>query len=188
MDDPDSVDAAVDLALDRSGPITAVVASAGVAALPGPVGTIDVAEWHRVIGVNLTGCFLTLRATLGPMATAGGGAAVLIGSVMSQVASTVGSAAYVAAKHGVVGLARQAAVDHARDGIRVNAVLPGYIDTPMARQRLTEQELAERVGRHPIGRLGRPEDVASAVAWLLGPDAAFVTGTAVPVDGGFLSI
>jgi len=150
-----------------------------------PLAEVTLADWTRVIDVNLSGVFYGLKAQLPALVRAGGGAVVNLASVMGQVArECIGP--YVASKHGVLGLTRAAALDHARQGVRVNAVAPGYIDTPMVAvaDARTRQEL---VGLHPLGRLGRVEEVAALVLWLSTDAASFVTGSCYPVDGGYLA-
>lgn len=157
----------------------------------GPSGTfpsladVEVGDWARVIEVNLSGVFYGLRAQIPAMIEAGGGAIVNIGSIMSQVARP-GIGPYVASKHGVLGLTRAAAVEYVEGRVRVNAVGPGYVETPI----LTGRDEAARAALaklHPIGRLGRPEEIAELVLWLSSEKASFVTGAYYPVDGGFLA-
>lgn len=150
-----------------------------------PLADVDIGDWDRIIGVNLTGMFYGLKAQLPALIEAGGGAIVNIASVMGQVARQ-GIGPYVASKHGVVGLTRAAAIDYAGKGIRINAVGPGYIDTPMlSRADATARTVLANL--HPIGRLGHPDEIAEMVVWLSSDRASFVTGGYYPVDGGFLA-
>lgn len=149
------------------------------------LANVSLEDWSRLIDVNLSGVFYGLRAQIPALLKAGGGAIVNVASVMAQAARP-GIGAYVASKHGVLGLTRAAAVEYASQGVRVNAVGPGYIDTPILSRR-TAAELNVIKGLSPIGRLGRPEEIAEAVLWLSSERASFVTGGYYPVDGGFLA-
>jgi NAD(P)-dependent dehydrogenase (short-subunit alcohol dehydrogenase family) len=143
--------------------------------------------WDRVIGINLKGVWLCMQVEITHMLEQGGGAIVNTASIAGLVGGFGG--AYSAAKHGVVGLTKVAALEYATRGIRVNAVCPGVIRTPMiervfARRPETEQQL---VAGEPIGRLGTPEEIAAAVVWLCSDGASFLTGVALPVDGGWVA-
>jgi NAD(P)-dependent dehydrogenase (short-subunit alcohol dehydrogenase family) len=145
-------------------------------------------NWDSVIDTNLKSIWLCLKHEIPEMQDSGGGAIVNTSSIAGFTAA--GTAPYVASKHGVMGLTRVAAAEYADDDIRVNAVCPGVIDTPMA-QRVKEQspdELDQLVQMQPQNRLGEPEEVAAAVRWLVSEEASFVTGSPYPVDGGFLSL
>ena len=143
---------------------------------------VSTSEWRRLMSVNLDGMFYSLKAEIPAMLNEGG-SIVNISSVMGSVA-TQGAGAYVASKHAVVGLTRAAALDYADAGIRVNAVGPGYVETPMLTGRSSDQ-LAEISARHPLNRLGSPEEIASLVAFLASDDSSFITGAYYMADGGY---
>jgi NAD(P)-dependent dehydrogenase (short-subunit alcohol dehydrogenase family) len=160
--------------------------NAGVGSGPGQTAEIEEAQWARVIGINLTGVWLCLKHEIPQMLAQGGGAIVNTASVAGLVGG-VGSA-YVAAKHGVIGLTKNAALEYAARGIRVNAVCPGGTRTRMLDGVLSDPEReATWLSWHPIGRFGMPEEVAAAVVWLCSDAASFVTGIAMPVDGCFVA-
>ena len=162
-----------------------------IAGIEGALGTTaeyTEGDWDRVIAVNLTGVWLCMKYEIPQMLKQGGGAIVNT----SSGAGLVGAPrmpAYVASKHGVVGLTKTAALEYAKSGVRVNAVCPGVIQTPMV-ERITSQQagLMERfVALHPVGRAGKPEEIAEAVVWLCSEAASFVTGHAMSVDGGIVA-
>jgi NAD(P)-dependent dehydrogenase (short-subunit alcohol dehydrogenase family) len=162
--------------------------NAGIEGTP-YVPTVDYEEdvWDRVMAVNLKGVWLCLKAEIRQMLKGGGGSIVNMASVAGLKGGRIGSA-YYASKHGVIGLTKAAAVEYATEGIRINAVCPAVIKTEMAeRSFFHDKELTERLlAKHPVGRLGTPEEVAAAVVWLCSDSASFVTGHALPVDGGLL--
>jgi NAD(P)-dependent dehydrogenase (short-subunit alcohol dehydrogenase family) len=146
-------------------------------------------DWHRVLAVNLTGVWLCMKYEIPQMLRLGSGAIVNTASVAGLV-GLAGRSAYVASKHGVVGITRTAALEYAKEGIRVNCVCPGYIRTPMVEyvlQHAGAQMEAQMVAREPIGRLGTPEEIAETVVWLCSDAASFVTGHTMTVDGGFVA-
>jgi NAD(P)-dependent dehydrogenase (short-subunit alcohol dehydrogenase family) len=144
-------------------------------------------DWARVLSVNLTGVWLCMKHEIAQMLLQGGGAIVNTASVLGLVGN-VERSAYAASKHGVVGLTRVAALEYAQRGIRVNAVCPGVIHTGMTAARLGDPEQRVRmIADEPIGRYAEPAEVAAAIVWLCSEAASFVTGTAMPVDGGWLA-
>ena len=145
----------------------------------------SLAGWQHIINVNLNSVFFCLKYELEVMLKQGTGAVVNMASILGQV-GTPNSPGYVAAKHGVVGLTQTAGLEYAAKGIRINAVGPGYIDTPLLAQ-LSPEIKQQLVGLHPIGRLGKPEEVAELVLWLSSDKASFITGAYYPVDGGYLA-
>lgn len=186
---PEQHFAAVDVATRTFGALHLACNNAGISR--GPSGTyrplceLELGDWERIIAVNLSGVFYGMRAQIPALIAAGSGAIVNIASVMSQVARP-GIGAYVASKHGVLGLTRAGALDYASQRVRINAVGPGYVDTPILRAR-TEEERALFRGLHPLGRLAQPEEIADLVTWLSSEQASFVTGAYFPVDGGYLA-
>jgi NAD(P)-dependent dehydrogenase (short-subunit alcohol dehydrogenase family) len=145
--------------------------------------------WDRVLGINLKGVWLCMKYEIIQMLKQGGGTIVNTASIMGLVGSWSGTSAYNASKHGVVGLTKTAALEYAKSGIRVNAVCPGYIRTPLLESTLTSRPDMEEqiVSRHPVGRMGHPEEIAEAVVWLCSDAASFVTGHTMTVDGGYVA-
>ena len=160
--------------------------NAGVGGPLAPTGEYPVDGWDKVISINLSGVFYGIRYQIPAMLAAGGGAIINIASILGNVGSRM-SPAYVAAKHGVVGLTKTAALEYADKNIRVNSVGPGYILTPLLTKNLTPEMMDGLAAMHPIGRLGTSEEVAELVLWLSSSKASFVTGSYYPVDGGYLS-
>jgi NAD(P)-dependent dehydrogenase (short-subunit alcohol dehydrogenase family) len=185
--DEAGVAAAVAAVVTRHGRVDVVVNSAGVAG-GGPVHLLDVGEWQRVLDVNLKGTMLVCKHALPVMLAQRSGAIVNVASV-EGLEGCEGGSAYNASKGGVVLLTRNMAIDYARMGIRVNAVCPGFIETPMLAGVLGLPEMAEQLARireaHQLGRLGKPEEIAAAILFLASDDASFVTGQALAVDGGY---
>ena len=142
-------------------------------------------EWDEIIGTNLKGTWLSMKFELAQMQKQGFGTIVNISSVLGLVANR--SAIYTASKHGVNGLTKSAALTYANTGIRVNAICPGYIDSPMVERAYTDKEFlkANAISRHPIGRLGLPIEIARVAVWLCSDSASFITGQLMAVDGGY---
>jgi NAD(P)-dependent dehydrogenase (short-subunit alcohol dehydrogenase family) len=143
-------------------------------------------RWHQVIAVNLTGVWLCMKYEIPQMLSQGSGAIVNTASVAGLIGSR-GLAAYVASKHGVVGLTKTAALEYAQQGIRVNCVCPGVIQTPMTERVLRDPARQAQITARPMGRVGTPEEVAEAVVWLCSDAASFVTGHTMTVDGGYVA-
>ena len=182
------VSAMVDHAVQTYNRLDCAFNNAGVSGGPGRIHEYTEDDWSRVLDINLTGVWLCLKYEIIQMLNQGGGAIVNTASVMGLVGGSR-SPAYGATKHGVVGLTKTAAVDYAQSGIRVNAVCPGYIRTPMIEQGILLDPGGEErvVSRHPMHRLGTPEEVAETVVWLCSDAASFVTGHAMAVDGGYVA-
>ena len=177
----------VEFTLDRFGRLDYACNNAGIGGEQNQTGAYSVEGWDKVIATNLSGIFYGMRYEIPAMLKTGGGSIVNMASILGQVAFG-GAPAYVAAKHGIVGLTRSAALDHAKQGIRVNAVGPGFIQTPMIAPVDSDPAMhSALVGMHPIGRLGLPEEVAELVMWLSSDKASFVTGSYYAVDGGYLA-
>lgn len=180
---PAEVEAAVAATVARFGRLDAYVHTVG-SILIKPAHQTRPEEWLRVLDLNLNSAFYGLRAALGPMQTQNGGSIVLVSSVAAQ-AGLPAHEAIAAAKGGIDGLVRAAAASYAPRNIRVNAVAPGLVDTPLAAPLLaSEQARTFSEKMHPLGRIGRPEQVASLIAWLLSPAADWVTGQIYSIDGG----
>jgi NAD(P)-dependent dehydrogenase (short-subunit alcohol dehydrogenase family) len=185
VSDDTQVAAMVDRTVAEFGRIDAAFNNAGVMAHIAPTADSTREDWDRVIGINLRGVWSCMKHELRQMERQGSGAIVNNASV-GALTGNPGIASYIASKHGVVGLTRTAALEYVKHGIRVNAVNPGLIDTQVARDVVSgnEQAYNEIAKNVPIGRAGRPEEIASAVLWLCSPGASYVIGHALTVDGG----
>ncbi|HTS43614.1 MAG TPA: glucose 1-dehydrogenase [Puia sp.] len=183
---PEDGQALVEQALKKFGALHIAVNNAGIAGPLKPVGEYPIEGWDKVIAINLSGVFYGMRYQIPAMLNSGGGSIVNISSILGKVA-TKGAPAYVAAKHGLIGLTEAAAIEYADQKIRVNSVGPGYILTPMLTNNLDEATMKAVAGLHPMGRLGTPKEVAELVLWLSSDKASFVTGSYYNVDGGYLA-
>jgi NAD(P)-dependent dehydrogenase (short-subunit alcohol dehydrogenase family) len=179
---PEDWQRVIALARDAYGRVDVLWNNAGITGPGAIVGEYPLSTWERVIAVNLTGVFLGMQAVLATMVAQGSGAIVNTSSIAAQVAFT-GDAAYCASKAGVLMLTKTAAAEYARDGIRINCVLPGIIDTPMLGQ--LEQVKARAAKLTPLGRLGDPAEIARCALFLASDEASFMTGAAVVADGGY---
>jgi len=182
---PEDNQSAVNRAVQEFGALHIAVNNAGIGGPIGPTGEYPIDGWQKVIDINLSGVFYGLRYQIPAILNAGGGSIINVASILGQ-AGTKGSSAYVAAKHGVVGLTKSAALEYAQQNIRINSIGPGYIRTPLLDQ-LDDETMQALVGLHPIGRLGEAEEVANLALFLSSDKASFITGAYYPVDGGYLA-
>jgi NAD(P)-dependent dehydrogenase (short-subunit alcohol dehydrogenase family) len=186
-----AIRALVEHAVDTYGRLDGAFNNAGLEQCAKPLHELTLEEWDRALRIDLTSVFLCIKHQVIAMLKSGGGSIVNTASSLGQVAIENASE-YIAAKHGVVGLTRAAAAEYGRQGIRVNAVLPGIVLTPMISRLVADPAFAaffDKVKeRHPIGRFGEPREIGAAVKWLLSDEASFVNGSAFAVDGGYLAI
>jgi NAD(P)-dependent dehydrogenase (short-subunit alcohol dehydrogenase family) len=184
--DSAAVDSAVAVVVEQLGSLDIAVNNAGVTSDGALTGELGDEGWRAILSVNLDGVFYCTRAEVRAMRERGGGSIVNMASILSAAAFR-NHVAYTTSKHAVVGLTRGAAVDHADDGIRVNAVAPGFIRTPLI-EVLSPSEIEAVAQTHPLGRLGEAEEVAELVAWLASDASSFATGSVYHVDGGYLAV
>lgn len=181
--DPASTEAMVATALREFGKLDIAANCAGIAVEPMTTHETPIETWDRVSRVNQRGTFLSMRAEIPPLLERPASAIVNITAVAGGMKALGSLASYVTSKAGVVGLTKTAAIDYVRHNLRINAVAPGFIDTPMTRD-LPADVLDAVAETQPQGRIGRPEEIANAVVWLLSEEASLVTGAVLPVDGG----
>ena len=184
--DPVAVEAMVGFAEKTYGALHLAVNNAGIGGQSAAAGDYPIDGWKQVIDINLNSVFFCMRFEIAAMLRAGGGAIVNMASILGSV-GFARSSAYVAAKHGVLGLTKAAALEYATQGIRITAVGPGFIDTPLLSKHLDEPTLKFIAGLHPVGRLGKAEEVSALTCFLLSDQASFITGSYHLVDGGYVA-
>jgi len=180
---PEQVEAAVARTVETFGRLDVAFNNAGVENKAAPVAEIELDEWDRILDINLRGTFICMKHELAQMVRQGSGV-VINTSSGAGIRGVAGGAAYAASKHAIIGLTKSAALDYAMLNIRVNAILPGNIETPMM-DRFTGGDVQKAIDLEPVGRLGKPEEIADAVLWMSADLGAFVTGAAISVDGGW---
>ena len=184
--DPEDAEASVAFAKETYGGLHLAFNNAGVVGAEKHVADLEIADWQKVIDINLNGVFYGLKYQIPEILASGGGAIVNTSSIAGFIA-VENLSHYTASKHAVAGLTKTAALEYGKQGIRINSVHPGYIMTPLIAQ-WTDVALAPLEALHPIGRLGQPEEIAEVVAFLLSDKASFVSGSPIVADGGFLSV
>ncbi len=182
---PEQMEALVNFAVKTYGQLDVAVNNAGIGGEINPIADMSVEGWQHIININLNSLFFGMKYQIQAMLKNGSGSIVNISSILGSV-GFAGSAGYTAAKHGVVGLTQTAALEYSAQKIRVNAVGPGFIETPLL-DALDAEMKKQLVALHPIGRLGKSEEVAELIYWLASENASFVTGSYYPVDGGYLA-
>jgi NAD(P)-dependent dehydrogenase (short-subunit alcohol dehydrogenase family) len=180
---PEQVEAAIRQVVETFGRLDIAFNNAGVENKAAPVAEIALDEWDRTLDINLRGTFVCMKHELAQMVRQGSGVIVNTSSG-AGVRGVAGGASYAASKHAIIGLTKSAALDYAKQNIRVNAILPGNIETPMM-DRFTNGDIQKAIDLEPVGRLGKPEEIADAVLWMSADLGGFVTGAAVSVDGGW---
>jgi NAD(P)-dependent dehydrogenase (short-subunit alcohol dehydrogenase family) len=180
---PEQVEAAVAQVVERFGRLDVAFNNAGVENKATPLHEIELQEWDRILNINVRGTFVCMKHEIAQMVRQGGGVVVNTSSG-AGIRGVAGGASYAASKHAIIGMTRSAALDYAKQNIRVNAILPGNIETPMM-DRFTAGDLQKAIDLEPVGRLGKPEEIVEAVLWMSSDLGGFVTGSAVVVDGGW---
>ena len=184
---PADCERTVQAALERYDGLDVACNNAGIGGDTKPTAELSIEGWQKVIDINLSGVFFGMMYQIPALLKGGGGSIVNMASILGQV-GFANSSAYVAAKHGVVGLSQTTAIEYAAQKVRVNSVGPGFIHTPLTKNLEEDRKTNEMlISLHPMGRLGNPEEVAELVLWLASEKSSFVTGAYYPVDGGYLA-
>jgi len=182
------VDALIQNAVERFGRLDIAFNNAGIEGACVPIVRQSEEDWDRTIDINLKGVWLCLKYEIRQMLRQGAGGAIVNMASITGLIGSVGAGAYCASKHGVIGLTKTAALENAKNGIRINAVCPGFTETPMTDRIFRVPQVQKYVlSCHPIGRLGRPAEIAEAVVWMCSDRASFMTGQSLILDGGFLA-
>lgn len=183
VSEPEQVEAAVTRTVETFGRLDIAFNNAGVENKAAPLAEITLEEWDRILDINLRGTFLCMKYEITQMLKQGGGVVVNTSSG-AGVRGVAGGSSYAASKHAIIGMTKSAALDYAKSNIRVSAILPGNIETPMM-DRFTSGDIQKAIDLEPVGRLGKPEEIAEAVLWMSSDLGAFVTGASISVDGGW---
>lgn len=184
---PDDHKSLVDKTLEKFGRLDIAVNNAGIGGPLVPVGEYPIDGWDKVIGINLSGVFYGMNRQIPAMLKSGGGSVINIASILGTV-GTLNAAGYVASKHGVVGLTKAAAIDYAKQNIRINAIGPGYVYTNLVNEETMGKDGIKALENlHPLGRLGKASEIAEMILWLASDRSSFTTGAYYPVDGGYLA-
>lgn len=182
---PEDMEALVNFTVETYGRLDIAVNNAGIGGELNPIADMSIEGWQKVIAVNLNSLFYGMKYQIPAMLKSGSGSIVNISSILGSV-GFAGSGAYTAAKHGIVGLTQTAALEYSAKNIRINAVGPGFIDTPLLNA-LDAETKKQVVALHPIGRLGKSEEIAELILWLGSDKSSFVTGSYYSIDGGYLA-
>ena len=180
---PEQVESAITRTVTTFGRLDIAFNNAGVENKAAPLAEITLEEWDRILDINLRGTFLCMKYEIGQMLKQGGGVVVNTSSG-AGIRGVAGGSSYAASKHAIIGMTKSAALDYAKSNIRVNAILPGDIETPMM-DRFTNGDIQKAIDLEPVGRLGKPEEIAEAVLWMSSDLGAFITGASISVDGGW---
>lgn len=187
VSDPDQCKHLITTTIDKFGTVDYAFNNAGISGESNPVADMSIEGWNKMIATNLSSVFYCMKYQINQMMKQGSGSIVNNSSILGTVGFS-NACAYVASKHGVIGLTQTAALEYSKSGIRINAIGPGFINTPLLSEAGIDAEAKKGlVMLHPIGRLGEPEEVAELVVWLSSDKASFITGSYYPIDGGYLA-